>query len=223
MRDGNSDTLWGVDHQGPGFEPTYEGWKLTNKEILKRLEEIEARAEKATPGPWEAKSGYAESDNGCTLIGAGKPIAYFHKRISPGGTLLHRRDCEFAASAREDVPWLCKTVRQLVARLEEVETQCAAMREALKEISRTEQDEKPDGTILGYLVHDAYEMCGIADAALRHEAGLVLLDRLRRLEVVAEAAQELVADLSPMPSRPRDWSASWTQLKRALAALEDER
>jgi len=33
--------------------------------------------------------------------------------------------------------------------------------------------------------------------------------------------RELVADLSSMPSRPRDWSASWTQLKRALAVLEE--
>ena len=199
---------------------------MNNQEILKRLEEIEARAEKATPGPWEAKSDYAESDNGCTLIGAGKSIAHFYKRISPGGTLLHRRDCEFAASAREDVPWLCQIVRQLVARLEEVEAKNAAMRGALEEISRTEQDEKPDGTILGYLAHDAYEMCDIADAALRHEAGLELRDRLRRLEAVAEAAQEVVRG-SAVEKRSDGWERrcvwgpQWEHLLKALAALEE--
>ena len=45
---------------------------------------------------------------------------------------------------------------------------------------------------------------------------------VRKLLAVADAARELAADPSPMPSRPRDWSASWTQLKRALAALEGE-
>jgi len=42
---------------------------------------------------------------------------------------------------------------------------------ALAEISRTEPDEKADGTVLGELVHSAEEMAEIAGAALR-KAGL---------------------------------------------------
>ena len=189
---------------------------MNNQEILKRIEEIEARTKEATPGPWMVEYTWDRDGNEWPLIMAKNKDG--EKQLE-----LTWENAEFIAHSREDVPWLCKTVRQFVAQLEEVEAQCAAMREALKEISRTEQDEKPDGTILGYLVHDAYEMCDIADAALRHEAGLGLRDRLRRLEAVAEAARELVADLSPIPSRPRDWSASWAQLKRALAALEEEK
>jgi len=117
---------------------------------------------------------------------------------------------------------------KILQRLEELEAQCAAMREALEEIGRTERDEKPDGTILGYLVHNAYEMCGIADAALRHEAGRELLDRLRKLERVAEAARKVWDAASDEVKEdmwfemPPDWEG-WEELEEALAALEEDR
>ena len=43
--------------------------------------------------------------------------------------------------------------------------------EALEEITRIERDEKPDGTVLGALVHDAEEMAAIAVDALAPKPG----------------------------------------------------
>jgi len=187
---------------------------MADKEILERLEKIEARAEKATPGPWEW-------DEGVLIAADEREIMEWEPEC------MQWKDMEFIAHSREDVPWLCKTVWQLVARLEGVEAQCAAMQEALEEISRTEPDEKPDGTILGYLVHDAYEMCGIANAALRHEAGRDFLDRLRKLERVAEAAREVVRGSTVESKQPDGWERccvwgpQWEHLAKSLAALEE--
>jgi len=157
------------------------------KEILWRLEEIEARAAKATPGPWEVKSGHVESDDRCALVGAGKPIAHFYRRITPGGTFLHRRDCEFAASAREDVPWLCRVMRELIA-------QNAAMREPLEWLASIE--ECGNGFVVGDPINKEHvKHCSECQAilaarkALQFEAGRELWDRLDKLEKVAEAAR----------------------------------
>jgi len=117
---------------------------------------------------------------------------------------------------------------EILKRLAELESRCAAMREALEEIVRTEPDEKPDGTMLGYLVHDAYEMCEIANAALKCDAGRDLLDHLRKLEVVAEAARKVkVWDAASDEVKedmwfemPPDWEG-WEELEKALAALEE--
>jgi len=116
---------------------------------------------------------------------------------------------------------------EVLKQLGEIGAQCAAMREALEEIVRTEPDEKPDGTVLGYLIHDAYEMCEIAKAALECDAGCALLDRLRKLEKVAEAARKLVAEVrAPNYGVEREGSsiAFWELLEvleEALAALEE--
>ena len=103
-------------------------------------------------------------------------------------------------------------------RLEELEAECAAMREALEEIGRTERDEKPDGTMLGYLVHDAYEMCEIANAALKHDAGRDLLNRLRKLESAAQLAlQALTEGMADVPAeRDKRFAALRVKAKRAL-------
>jgi len=107
---------------------------------------------------------------------------------------------------------------KLLKRLEEIEAQCAAMREALEEIVRTEQDEKPNGTVLGYLVHDAYGMCGIADLALRSDAGRELLERLRKLESAARLAlQALTEGMADVPAeRDKRCAALRVKAKRAL-------
>ena len=90
-------------------------------------------------------------------------------------------DPDAIKASKEDINRMRR--EDLYQRMQELSAQCAAMREALEEIVRTEPDEKPDGTILGCLVHDAYEMCGIANAALKHDAGRALLNRLRKLEL----------------------------------------
>ena len=107
---------------------------------------------------------------------------------------------------------------RILRRLEELEAECAAMREALEEIGRTERDEKPDGTMLGYLVHDAYEMCEIANAALKHDAGRDLLNRLRKLESAAQLAlQALTEGMADVPAeRDKRFAALRVKAKRAL-------
>jgi len=188
---------------------------MNNQEILKRLEEIEARTEKATPGPWRPDLLlYEDLTVGITSSLTGQLVAncYAIGEIDPN------INGEFIAHSREDVPWLCKTVRQLVARLEEIKAKNAAMREALEKISRTEPDEKPDGTTLGYLVHDAYEMCEIADAALKNDAGRELLDCLRKLKSAAQLAlQALTKGMADVPmERDKRCAALRVKAKRAL-------
>ena len=79
------------------------------KEILKRIEEIEARAKKATPGPW-IREDYS----------AGWSIIYAKvlKKGAPRYQICDfatRDDAEFIAGCREDTPWLCELVRRLLA------------------------------------------------------------------------------------------------------------
>jgi len=107
---------------------------------------------------------------------------------------------------------------EVLKQLEEIEAQCAAMREALEEIIRTEPDEKPDGTVLGYLIHDAYEMCEIANAALKHDAGRDLLNRLRKLESAARLAlQALTEGMADVPAeRDKRCAELRVKAKRAL-------
>lgn len=66
-----------------------------------RLPEIEARAERATPGPWRI-----EEDWTAELFAADG--ALIGKFIYP-----HRmHDAVFIAAARSDVPWLCAELRR---------------------------------------------------------------------------------------------------------------
>jgi len=182
---------------------------MNSKEILCRIEEIEARATRATPGPWESDGVRVYSDHSnrkynlvadCDLEPAVR-----------GADPQIPQDPSFIANAREDIPWLCQTMRELTA-------QCAAMREALEEIVRTEPDEKPDGTVLGYQVHDVHEMCEIANAALKHDAGRNLLDRFRKLESAARLAlQALTEGMADMPAeRDKRCAALRVKAKRAL-------
>jgi len=105
--------------------------------ILKRLEEIEARAKRATPGPWEIKhykgrqgeawwhSYYCRS-SGKTVWGGLKRLTWDGEDPIPSDDLL------FISNAREDVPWLCQVTRELLARLEQLEAVAKAARELLK-------------------------------------------------------------------------------------------
>jgi len=166
-----------------------------NKEILKRLEEIERRVTKATPGPWV----YGESE-----------------RPDPEVYQQTKHDFEFVAHTREDVPWLRQIVRELLAQYAAMREACIQAKNELDTYQELEEERTQTPCEPSYAQF-------LLNEALSSNAGRAFLDRLHKLEKVAEAARELVADLSSMPSRPRDWSASWTQLKRALAALEEDR
>jgi len=125
-------------------------------------------------------------------------------------------DPDAITASKEDINRMRR--EDLYQRMQELSAQCAAMREALEEIVRTEPDEKPDGTVLGYLVHDSYEMCEIANAALKHNAGRDLLDRLRKLESAARSAlRALTEGMADVPTeRNKRCAALRVKAKRAL-------
>ena len=84
------------------------------------LDEIEARANAATLGPWDwdVIEEILEDQGGYWLD---EPI-WIVKRLEDGRTILgdtvgKEEDAVFVAHAREDVPRLCRAVRELHARL----------------------------------------------------------------------------------------------------------
>lgn len=77
-----------------------------------KLDEIEARAEAATDGPWRVEP-YSEAHKGSFIV------------VSADGTELfdadaHYNECILAAHARQDVPALVAEVRRLRAVLEDM-------------------------------------------------------------------------------------------------------
>jgi len=84
------------------------------------IETMLARANAATPGPWEAKRGPlivvcppSERENAESLSVAAPGIKY---GVVPQG-IVHKSDAEFIAHARDDVPKLVAEVRRLQAEL----------------------------------------------------------------------------------------------------------
>ena len=77
---------------------------------MSRLDEIKARADVATPGPWSAKEGFT-SDPMIEVYGQTVLIApdLDGDPIQPEVWA----DAEFIAAAREDVPWLVSEVERL--------------------------------------------------------------------------------------------------------------
>jgi len=75
---------------------------MNNQEILKRIEQIEARTEKATPGPWEW-------DEGVLIAADEREIMEWEPEY------MQWKDMEFIAHSRTDVPWLCELARKLLA------------------------------------------------------------------------------------------------------------
>jgi len=191
------------------------------EEIQRRLEEIEARAAKATPGPWRWIPHKGDPYWRHELQGASRHVGVWPE------------DADFIAACREDNPWLCQVVRELLA-------QYAAMREPLEWLASI--DECGDGFIVGDPVNEEHaKHCPECQAilaarkALQSEAGRDLLDRLRKLERVAEAARELLEFL-PDSMDGENWEWAWDQLyadsqeqvkavreraQKALAALEE--
>lgn len=79
------------------------------EEILKRLEEIEARAKKATPGPWT----WEDYSVGWSIV-----YARVFRRAAGKYQICDfatRDDASFIACTREDIPLLCGLARKLLA------------------------------------------------------------------------------------------------------------
>jgi len=185
-----------------------------NKEILKRLEEIERRVTKATPGPWV----YGESEREQWVKAGDKLVVYleYYGKPDPEVYQQTKHDFEFVAHTREDVPWLRQIVRELLA-------QYAAMRRALERVIRVGVGEMDAS--FSHMTSEDCSFCEekdeIAKAALKEsDAGRDLLDRLRKLERVAEAARDVVAwwreYAGSVPA-----IASIYDLEQALTALEE--
>ena len=83
----------------------------------RRIAEIQARAEKATPGPWEYGLGPYGWDDGIiqSLIKSAILTNSGHSRTSAS-----EDDSKFIAYSREDVPWLCEELLAARERLAEV-------------------------------------------------------------------------------------------------------
>jgi hypothetical protein len=73
------------------------------------LDEIEARANAATVGPWAVDWDYRE-DGADQIDGGSLTIAFM---ATPAGD--HAMDAVFIAAARTDVPRLCATLRKVEA------------------------------------------------------------------------------------------------------------
>jgi len=86
---------------------------MNSKEILRRLEEIEARTEKATQGPWT----YGESEREQWVEADDGLIVYLEHYLKPDPTVHEQAkyDFDFIAHSRMDVPWLCELARKLLA------------------------------------------------------------------------------------------------------------
>lgn len=84
---------------------------LTDKE----LDEIEARANAATEGPWETGRALCCSDRGWVCDGTGR---HFLNGSSRRTEVMDVNDAEFIAHARADVPSLVAEVRRLRAERE---------------------------------------------------------------------------------------------------------
>jgi len=86
---------------------------MNSKEVLNRLEEIEARAGKATQGPWT----YGESEREQWVEADDGLIVYLEHYSKPDPTVHEQAkyDFDFIAHSRMDVPWLCELTRKLFA------------------------------------------------------------------------------------------------------------
>jgi len=91
------------------------------------------------------------------------------------------------------------TREEILKRLEEVEAQCAAMREALEKLKHCPELElekiRAENYLDAWFKDEEARLEGLitqVKQALQSDAGRDLLDRLHKLEAVAEAAREIV-------------------------------
>jgi len=114
--------------------------------ILQRLEEIEARAEKATPGPW--KWDEIPEDGAGRYWGLWSQNRWLSDPEVLGpypededclSVEVRQADADFIAACREDLPWLCQVVRELFARLERLEAVAEAARVVTEPLEKLHQ------------------------------------------------------------------------------------
>lgn len=92
--------------------------------LLTKLTEIEQRAEKATPGPWEADGAFCSETKTTTRAIYHRPKPYHIVEVVEsadnfGGECIHRKeDQEFIAASRTDIPTLTKALRRAIEQLE---------------------------------------------------------------------------------------------------------
>lgn len=83
---------------------------MTNQELA----EIQARCDRASPGPWKSMVEGRDHSSGSSFIMRGPPEARAEDLELTGAT---PDDQDFIAHARDDVPRLLEEVRQLRSRL----------------------------------------------------------------------------------------------------------
>jgi len=98
---------------------------MRKEKILRRLEEIETRAAKATPGPWELKwygnpRGWGSWEHFYFLRARGKTRWGLSCITLESKSPVPLEDLDFVAHARTDVPLLCRLVRELLQVIDEV-------------------------------------------------------------------------------------------------------
>lgn len=209
----------------------------------KRLAEIKARCEAATPGPWVMRRPHDEDEDHEHIDGPdGSPIAMGHVGEDIGA------DAEFIANAREDVPFL-------LAKLEEAERKSATAEtaadgfanmhhEALRMLAASEAAAGQMRAALEKIVNDAepgedaqLRPAGynVACAALATDAGRGWLspeeaERLRKEleqarndvsqeEAIHTAFEDVFEVLDPVHGE-KDWGLPWANEEtRAHLAL----
>jgi hypothetical protein len=167
--------------------------------------------QKASPGPWRP------GDDGRIYCSKGYYVATIYKLLTPDGladdVATTNANMQLIAEAREALPYWLERVREL-------EAQVAVMRDALLNINELGNCDKCGQTYVLYDTADAKHK------ALSTTAGRELLERVKKLEAVAEAAQEFLDTISLaertgadviMP--PVQWQALY-KLREALAALD---
>jgi len=138
-----------------------------DKDIETMIAEIEARAAKATRGPWKPK--VVSSYYGTNGVSAGscEDVVGMHGASAA--------NCDFIAHAREDVPTLCAMWREAVAERDALRTDATLWRNGMKALDELRATVIPCGHTVGDLIggHGAVTKCGACLASIReHRATL---------------------------------------------------
>lgn len=124
----------------------------------KRLNEIEARADAATPGPWGicmgsggnlctalSSEGFEDWDRRFTPIADFLPDWILEAEDGKGGSSIrkdHRQDMDFVAHSRQDIPDLVAYARALQSQLTEAQAEVERLRGIAQVASRYVQAER---------------------------------------------------------------------------------
>ena len=156
---------------------------------MSRLDEIKARADAATEGPWSAKGGFT-SDPMIEVYGQ----TVFINPDLDGDPIQPEvwADVEFIAAAREDVPWL-------VSEVERLERWKA---EALEVISGLQELGKALGLRPGVQITGPAALAEVARLTAERDA---LRAVVARVEALADAADDTDGEHSHRPYDGVDW------------------